>query len=426
MDIDKKILADPLTRWVFKRSQLLNTEVFLVGGYIRDLLRSKPSNDRDFVLRKNVKNIARQAAKKFHGTFIEFKNRDTYRVVIKQRKPFKKTKTLPLPQQILDFSYLKSPIERDLWERDFTVDAIAWSQKTGIVDPCMGRHDIEKKIISAVRLKNLLNDPLRMLRAYRIAAELHFHINRNTSDYIRKYAQSIIKAAPERITEELFKILNERDSFHFIRQCSEDQVLRYVFLTCDSQNRRKLSKNVNFLYTFDTYTKMHLKKKKKTTAERNIANYLKKEISQGLNIHGLMRFSILLRNLSAMNSHVRISRDIHRALKDINTGLAASKNRKYEKNLYKIFIKSGNRVFENTLFLSLEKKVKLLPLLNRANDFLNMRKKRMLNGNEIKTLLQLKQGKNIGKILSEIEEKRFAGKLKNKREAKKWLLGNFT
>ncbi len=88
MDISKTILSDPINKWVFFNAK---KEAFLVGGYVRDLLRGHISKDKDFVLgfaygEKNaVENIAIETAKKFNGTFIILNPKKTYRVVLKHK-----------------------------------------------------------------------------------------------------------------------------------------------------------------------------------------------------------------------------------------------------------------------------------------------------------------------------------------------------
>ena len=72
MDISKKILSDPINKWVFKTAQELNTEIFIVGGYVRDLLSGVKSNDKDFALKNNIEYIANKTAKKFN--YSSFKN----------------------------------------------------------------------------------------------------------------------------------------------------------------------------------------------------------------------------------------------------------------------------------------------------------------------------------------------------------------
>jgi tRNA nucleotidyltransferase/poly(A) polymerase len=234
MDISKTILSDPVNQWAFYTSP---GEIFLVGGYIRDLLRNQISNDKDYVLKKFAEEISRKAAMKFHGTFVPLKRGQTYRTVIKGKG--KK------PQVALDFNILKSSINNDLKERDFTINAIAWAPQTGIIDPLNGQKDIKRGIIRSVRIKNLLKDPLRIIRAYRFSAELGFVIDRQTRKYLEQYGKKLIQVAPERITEEIFKIFNIQNSSRYLDKCYKDRVLGNVLFT-KAKNRSKCMEILNF------------------------------------------------------------------------------------------------------------------------------------------------------------------------------------
>ena len=164
MSISDKILSDPVNKWVFANSK---NDTYLVGGYVRDLLRSRRSRDKDFVIKQNAGEIARKTAQKFKGTFIELKKNHTFRVAM-DRKRF------------IDFTYLTDGIRDNLNERDFTVNAIAWSPDSGVIAPPDYMDDIRNKVIRTVSTESLINDPLRVLRAYRLSAQLDFEIGRNT------------------------------------------------------------------------------------------------------------------------------------------------------------------------------------------------------------------------------------------------------
>ena len=72
MDISDRIISDPIIDWVFSNS---GTEIFLVGGYIRDIMLGKTSKDRDFAAKKNPGSIAERFADVYDGTFIELLRR---------------------------------------------------------------------------------------------------------------------------------------------------------------------------------------------------------------------------------------------------------------------------------------------------------------------------------------------------------------
>lgn len=100
-------------------------------------------------------------------------------------------------------------IEDDLSRRDFTINAIAYNEKRGIIDPYNGRKDLEENIIRSVGNpeKRFKEDYLRILRAVRFSTILDFRIEENTFKAGKKCSQSISKVSMERIREELFKIL---------------------------------------------------------------------------------------------------------------------------------------------------------------------------------------------------------------------------
>ena len=412
MDITKKILSDPINKWIFKTAQELNTDIYIVGGYMRDLLRGLKSNDKDFALKSKVEYIASKITKKFNGTFIVLKHKQTYRVVLKTK-------------EALDFSYLNGSINNDLKERDFTINAIAWSPKTGIIDPFSGRKDLNKRIIKAVMIKNLLNDPLRIIRAYRIGAELRFKIETNTRKYLKIYSPKITKAASERITEEFFKILTNKNPVNYLNECCTDKVLiKILSQGCCAQKKHNkkinaLNQNMNLLNRLDLFLKNNLKDKK-------ISHYLDEEISQKLNRLGLLRLSILFRNYSIANSNLRVSKNINKALKDIHNGIEASKSNILDTELYKIFNASGERIFEMSFLLAFIRRKNIKEIFKRADEYLKIKNKILLNGDDVQRILNIEPGAKVGNILSALQEEKFKGTIKTRAEARKWLISNFT
>jgi tRNA nucleotidyltransferase/poly(A) polymerase len=212
MDFVKKILSDPMNRWVFKEAK---RDVYLVGGCIRDLLIGRESKDRDFALKNDAGKIARKAARIFKGICIEFKNKNTFRVVLKSG-------------HVIDFSRFKNSILKDLGERDFTINAMAWSPHAGIIDPFNGERDLRQGVIRLVNPVNLGKDPLRILRAYRIATQLRFSIGEGTRIYLSKYSAGLKSVARERITEEFFKLIIASNALYYLRLASNDKVLYKV------------------------------------------------------------------------------------------------------------------------------------------------------------------------------------------------------
>lgn len=414
MNISRKILSDTVNKQVFKTAAAWNARGYLVGGYVRDILCGVKSKDRDFVFNKNVKNIALAAAKYSEGTFIVLKNRQTYRTVIKKRK------------ETIDFSQLKKTINNDLKERDFTVNAIAWSPETGIIDPFNGKKDIDRHLIRCVLTKNLLKDPLRIIRAYRLAAEFNCRISNETRKHLRSYSGKIINVAHERITDEFFKILSNINCIKSLNECYKDGVLEKILKT---RKINILAGRVKKLNSFDSHLKTQLQQLRKTNItleHKKIYKLLNEEVSQGLNRLGLLHLYFLIDCDSFSKSLLRASKKIHKAIKDIHNGITETKIKKTNKELYKIFLFSGERIFEVALMMSFLKKKKINFYFRRAEEFLKKKNEIPLDGNDIQDILKVKPGRKLGIILTRLQEEWLKGTVRTRQQAVKWLISNFT
>lgn len=198
---------------------------FLCGGTVRDLLLNRPFRDVDVVLSGRVF----EAANLFHSKmklpyFILDQERQVARVVC--------------PEGNWDFSgYRNHTIEGDLKKRDFTINAlaIAWEdffpsrsiQK--IVDPYSGISDLKAEVIRTVSEQSLSDDPLRMIRAYRIHAELGFEMDTEVLRQIESLHPLIQNVAGERIREELDRIYTLSDSARTWRALGQSSLFDSTF-----------------------------------------------------------------------------------------------------------------------------------------------------------------------------------------------------
>ena len=188
---------------------------YLVGGAVRDALLKRESEylDLDFVLLDAVK-IARKMASHYKAGFVLLdSDRQIARVVFKQA-------TVDFAQQ------QGNTLEEDLYRRDFTVNAIAYSPHTKeIIDPLQGYKDLQKRVMRMVSKANLQDDPLRLLRAYRQAAQLGFAIAPETKATIRTLAPLLTKIAPERVRVELNYLLNSPVGTPWLKTAWEDGLI---------------------------------------------------------------------------------------------------------------------------------------------------------------------------------------------------------
>ncbi|MBI4396916.1 MAG: HD domain-containing protein [Elusimicrobia bacterium] len=132
-----------------------------------------------------------------------------------------------------DFSKMQGrSIEEDLKRRDFTINAMAlpiealnegWPKE--LMDPFLGRSDLDQRTIRLISEAALKEDPLRLLRAYRFMAELGFGIESKTQKALQKNHALILKSAPERVRDELYKILAAPDAAQVIRRVDQTGLL---------------------------------------------------------------------------------------------------------------------------------------------------------------------------------------------------------
>src|SRR5215213_898516 len=193
------------------RDALPNQEIYLVGGAVRDMLLNRVSHDLDFAVPSNGIALARRVANAINADFMVLDaERDTGRVIVTDEGG---------SRTYLDFATYRgipisnsaNSIEEDLHARDFTINAVAFNLRTQtILDPLNGASDIRAKIIRACSPTSLQDDPVRILRAIRQAAALAFKIELGTRKAMKEAAHLLPNTSPERLRDELFKILEGR------------------------------------------------------------------------------------------------------------------------------------------------------------------------------------------------------------------------
>ncbi len=110
----------------------------------------------------------------------------------------------------LDFAtYRGANLEEDLRARDFTINAMAYDLRNEtIIDPLEGGNDLRTKLIRACSPTSLSDDPVRILRAIRQAAAFGLHIDKGTRELMKQAASQLGRVSPERLRDEVFKMLN--------------------------------------------------------------------------------------------------------------------------------------------------------------------------------------------------------------------------
>ncbi len=194
-------------------------EGYLVGGMTRDFLLGKKSSDRDIAI-KYAESFAQKIAKILNATFIVLDAENKiYRVVLKDKENY------------LDISELRGEtIEDDLLKRDFTINAIAYDlAEDKFIDVTGGIEDIKKGILCAIKEENFIEDPLRILRAYRFMATTGFEPNSNLSGILHKYQNLIKEPASERVNYEIMKLFGGKYTSKTLLKMYDDGILEIIF-----------------------------------------------------------------------------------------------------------------------------------------------------------------------------------------------------
>jgi poly(A) polymerase len=226
------------------------TICFLVGGWVRDRLINRPIGkkiDVDFIVTTDPFEIVKNLQKLVGGSIFQFeKDKKVASIVF-----FEEDTRYRFDFSYLDISDIMSSnadltekekriikrIEEDLLQRDFTINAIAvnfddtlglGASQTVLFDPANGLEDINEGIIRPISFENIEDDPVRILRGYRLAQELEFKIEKNFDKWVSKNKELIKNSPKERIRDELLKIFDNEGSSKTLEKLIEKHLLQEI------------------------------------------------------------------------------------------------------------------------------------------------------------------------------------------------------
>lgn len=194
--------------WIIKKIRDHGFEAFAVGGCVRDTLLGREPGDWDITTSARPEEVKAIFGKTVdtglkHGTVTIIKNHKGYEVTTYRIDGEYRDGRHP------DSVEFTASLSEDLKRRDFTINAMAYSHETGIVDEFGGMEDLEAGIVRCVGCAHdrFTEDALRILRAVRFAAQLGFVIEEKTYRAISDIAPNLKKVSKERIQVELTKLL---------------------------------------------------------------------------------------------------------------------------------------------------------------------------------------------------------------------------
>lgn len=433
--------------------------IYLVGGTIRDILMGKQPTDYDITAQSPCEPLAHRIA------------RNAGSRVIPLGKPGWTIYRVVAGELTIDVAPLEGEtIHEDLKRRDFTVNAMAWDvNQRRLIDPFNGRQDIREREIRMVAPENFLSDPLRLLRAFRLGAVLQFLIEPATQAEIRKRVDKIGVAAGERIREELMKMLACRKCDSYLREMDATGLLTEIFPELGPLKNCRQNKHHDFdafkhtMTAFSSIEKILAGAKTFFTEPREFPENLKPEPArlklalllhdigkpacrtedESGNIHFYGHEAIGADMARAVSQRLRLSNNhwaytdfiIRNHLTPLHLFNAHRKQQLTRRAIFRFLIKSrplavdllihaiadarGKKTFHSpaafeqfcrqlvhTYVFDFQKKSKFPPLIT---------------GHDLINELHLSPSPLFTRLLSRVEEERFAGRLRTRSEALEWV-----
>lgn len=399
------MLKIKLPNYINKIIDILNKagfECFVVGGYLRDLLLNKQSKDIDLTTSATPQEMI-DVFSDFHILPTGLKHGtitiiiDDKQVEITTFRTDGKYEDHRKPNEV----YFTKSIEQDLARRDFTINALAYNEQRGLVDPWNGKTDIENKIIRTVgnAYQRFNEDALRILRGLRLSSELSYNIEENTAKAMIDCKHLLQYISKERIQSELNRILLGENVFDVLINFYE--ILFEIIPELNNSEQYKNNFNltsINQIFLTLSYTKNKIQNRL-----ASLLFILKDPIS-------------ILKRLKYDNNTIN---KVEKIISIQYENLVAEK-----RNIWKLVTKYGHDLFLDGLDIYINRST-TMSLINASSildimtklafdsKFLTL-KDLAINGNDLIELGY--QGKEIGNILNKLLEKVCVDDLNNTKE----------
>lgn len=390
--------------WPFALSWLPDG-AYMVGGAVRDAIlgRGREYVDLDFIIPGDAVKVAKAIAQHYKVGFVLLDaERNIARVVF--------------PHATADFAQQEGEsLITDLSRRDFTINAIAYHPHTHeIIDPLQGCADITTGLLRMVSPANLQDDPLRLMRAYRQAAQLGFTIEADTQATIRTLAAGINQVAAERVRVEVGYLLANYQGTPWLINAFSDGLLSHFFQNATFNTVQKL-------------TAVDEAAAKLTLTWPQLGQELQQSIRDTIKTNwlGIAKLACLVHPQPEIAEsellELSYSRSEGRA---VSTALRIAPQLKLHLSIreqYFLFQESG-AVFAASIVLALAENNSLeaiAPLINRYlnPDDLVAHPKPLLSGQDIMIALKIPASPKIGQLLTEIAVAQAEAKIVTKEQA---------
>ena len=401
--------------------------LYLVGGGVRDLLLERQTTDIDFALASDAIAFAKAFAASIRARCITLEeNPATARVIVKQ------SGVSGASWLSMDFAQFRAAsLTEDLCLRDLTINAMAVSlenvmtvAKRGdqrdafhVIDPCGGMNDLAAGLLRFPSEIVVQEDPVRLLRIYRFAAQLNFEISESAMALVVKHRLLLSNVAMERCRDELIKIFKVKKSHLYLRQLETVGLLTQIIPLIEEMDRSwhslEIFERSPIPSALDAYW-------------REFNDYLCEELGTEADRRSFIKLGFLCgADPSSIGKHLRLSRKTVLFMANLISGRIELQQiipQLTHEQIIHFLRKYVSDWWGVLLYAAASYRIDSAVLKQIADTYyehiLPIRKQgRLITGKDLIQTFHLKEGQQVGSLLKEIEDRQFAGEICTREEA---------
>ena len=459
-----------------KFAKTRGVELYLVGGSVRDLLLNRPTADLDFALASDAIPFAKAFATHVGGSFVGLDERPpTARVVLK-----KQTVSMDFAQ------FRAASLSDDLQLRDLTINAMAvpldamleparLPAKTienvaprsvrlpvpKLIDPGGGMADLTARQLRFPSERVIHEDPLRLIRIYRFAAQLDFEISHDSLALIGKHHALLPRVSAERIRDELMKILKVEKASLYLQEMWKVGLLTQIVPVASEPVQKPSATPVgrgpvprepvprepwNAPTTFESTNHKPVEEPSRTPVGRGPVprdlwnaldrfestnhtqpdwdTYLKTELGWEVNRRSLIKLCLLLQGeLGGVAKRLKLSRKASQFLKCLASEHRLLTTEQLTRREIIRFLRRtasdwlGALLFASALHGITDARTSQIVDTYYQHFLPILKQGRLITGEDLIRRFNLKEGRDIGILLKQIEERQFDGEIRTREEA---------
>jgi poly(A) polymerase len=457
---------------IYSLARQEEVDVYLVGGIVRDTILGRSAEDLDLLVRGKADHFAHRLADTWDAQVIKLKaEKGTIRVVKLYEQV---TLNIDMSELLLD------DICQALQKRDFTINALALhlnelveQGEAELIDCFAGLQDLKKALIKHISPNSLEADPLRMMRALRLSSTLQFQIDRTLLTMIKNKAHLINRSAGERISLELYQILQGQNSLQTVMDMDKCGLLTEIFPEIISFKDFNLKDKARMNLWEHSLSTLKVMENIITQLDiiftsygKNVAEHLNKNLAHSRARLPLLKLASLLHDVGKPETfkeeingeihfigHERVGADkvkiiahrlrLSRRETDYLSRLIYYHLRPYylynskelsRRAIYRFFRHLGEESIDCILlfladslsYYSAQDTIDCKDIKDFSKklietyftEFLDQKKQpRLINGNEIMEAFNLRPGKHIGLLLEKVADAQAVGEISSKKEA---------